>query len=89
MSNITDKDIGEALGWTETYDQHSEYWKTVPYWDRDGGFECGCDNFKPTTDVYDALDAIEHLINTDQITAIEICEMILIHKLTKKIKEVL
>ena len=75
MSNqaVTDTQVGEALGWTICSTLHSKSNPRVPYWDNCGAYECGVHEFTPTTDIDDALFALERA----KISAIEICEFIL------------
>ncbi|MCH7988433.1 MAG: hypothetical protein IID46_04690 [Planctomycetes bacterium] len=75
MSNqaVTDTQVGEALGWTICNTPHSTDFPRTPYWDDDGGYEDCVANFTPTTDIGDALDALERT----GISAVEICEFIL------------
>ena len=73
MSEITDQEVGEALGWKICHTQHSPTHRRTPYWDWDGGYMYPVDQFKPTTDLDDALMALEY---TDA-TGREISEFII------------
>ena len=70
---VTDKQVGESLGWTICNTPHSESNPRGPYWDNCGGYECGVKEFKPTTDMDDALEAL----GLAEISATEICEFII------------
>ena len=70
---VTDKQVGESMGWTICNTPHSESNPRVPYWDNCGGYECGVNEFTPTTDIFDAFDALERA----EIPAIEVCEFII------------
>ena len=70
---VTDKQVGESLGWTICNTIHSKCWPHTPYWDNCGGFEDSVFGFEPTTDIDDALHALER----SGISAIEICEFII------------
>lgn len=87
MSEITNQDVGEALGWKICHVQHSKTHTMKPYWDDNGGYICSEWSFEPTIDIHDALSAIEYLIDTEKITAMEICAMIMNHITNKRIFE--
>ena len=70
---VTDKQVGESLGWTICNTPHSESFSLFPYWDNCGGYEGYVDGFQPTTDIHDAL----HALVSAEISSIEICEFII------------
>lgn len=76
MSEITNDEVAKAMGWIKTYKEHSQSNKTTPYWDDDGGFMGSVWSFKPTTEMYDAIDALTHLIDSEKITNTEVCKLI-------------
>ncbi len=84
---MTNDDIARAIGWVKTYVQHSykmpdgtviKQHKMLPYWDDDGGYMSAAWDgaFEPTTDADDALQALDHLIDSEKITEEEVCKMI-------------
>ncbi len=79
---ITNDEIAKTIGWVKTYEPHSPYHKAVPYWDDDGAYMMGAWDgvFEPITDIDDAMYALEHLVNTEKITAMEICKFIMERK---------
>lgn len=68
--------IAEAIGWKKEYNQHSIHHRTVPYWDQNGAYMSAVWTFDPIGDMHEAMDALQHLIDSEQITNTEVCQLI-------------